>query len=93
MNKTEKRKLINKTFLTWVTENFPEYEISDEEGDGTFTLVNKNYPNEHMSYSRSSHDVCAYSHSPAEILEHESIFNAYIETILIPEINRLEKIS
>ena len=93
MNKSEKRKLINKTFLTWLTTNYPEYEVYDEEGDGTFTLVNENYPNESMSYHRSYHDVCTYNWAPDEMKNHETIFNAYIETIIIPEVNRLESIS
>ena len=91
MNKTEKRKLINKTFLTWLSENYPEYEVFDEEGDGTFTLINNKYSNELMSYHRSYHEVCTYNWAPAEMLEHERIFNAYIETIIIPEINKLDK--
>ena len=33
MNKTEKRKEIIKRFLTYVTEQFPQYEICDD-GDG-----------------------------------------------------------
>ena len=33
MNKTEKRKEITKRFLTYVTEQFPQYEIHDD-GDG-----------------------------------------------------------
>ena len=33
MNKTEKRKEITKRFLTYVTEQFPQYEICDY-GDG-----------------------------------------------------------
>lgn len=93
MNKTEKRKLINKTFLTWLTENYPEYEVYDEEGDGTFTLVNTNYPNEIMSYHRSYHEACTYSYSPAEMLEHETLFNNYIQTVIIPEADRLEQLS
>lgn len=91
MNKTEKRKLINKTFLTWLSENYPEYEVFDEEGDGTFTLINNKYSNELMSYHRSYHEVCTYNWAPAEMLEHERIFNTYIETIIIPEINKLDK--
>lgn len=93
MNKTEKRKLINKTFLTWLTENYPEYDVYDEEGDGTFTLINNNHLNESMSYHRSYHEVCTYNWAPAEMIEHERIFNAYIETIIIPEVNRLEQLS
>jgi hypothetical protein len=93
MNKTEKRKLINKTFLTWLNENYPEYEVYDEEGDGTFTLINNNHLNESMSYHRSYHEVCTYNWAPAEMIEHERIFNAYIETIIIPEVNRLEQLS
>ena len=91
MNKTEKRKLINKTFLTWLSENYPKYEVFDEEGDGTFTLINNKYSNELMSYHRSYHEVCTYNWAPAEMLEHERIFNTYIETIIIPEINKLDK--
>ena len=91
MNKIEKRKLINKTFLTWLSENYPEYEVFDEEGDGTFTLINNKYSNELMSYHRSYHEVCTYNWAPAEMLEHERIFNTYIETIIIPEINKLDK--
>jgi hypothetical protein len=93
MNKTEKRKLINKTFLTWLTENYPEYEVYDEEGDGTFTLINENYPNESMSYHRSYYDVCTYSWAPAEMIEHETLFNDYIQTVIIPEADRLEQLS
>ncbi len=89
MNSTNKRKAINKMFLTWLSENYPEYEVDDIEGDGTFTLTNTNYPNESMSYHRSYHDVCTYNWAPAEMLEHERIFNAYIETIIIPEVNKL----
>ena len=33
MNKTEKRKEITKRFLTYITEQFPQYEICDD-GDG-----------------------------------------------------------
>ena len=33
MNKTEKRKEIIKQFLTYITEQFPQYEICDD-GDG-----------------------------------------------------------
>ena len=85
MNKSEKRKQINKTFLTWLTENYPEYEVYDEEGDGTFTLVNENYPNESMSYHRSYYDVCTYDWAPAEMKEHETIFNDYIQSVIIPK--------
>jgi len=91
MNKTEKRKLINKTFLTWLTENYPEYEVYDEEGDGTFTLINNNHLNESMSYHRSYHDVCTYNWAPAEMIEHETLFNNHIQTVIIPEIDKYEK--
>ncbi len=93
MNKSEKRKLINKTFLTWLTANYPEYEVEDIEGDGTFTLVNENYPYEAMSYHRSYHDVCTVNWAPAEMLEHETLFNNHIQTVIIPEIDRLEQLS
>jgi hypothetical protein len=76
-------------FLTWLSENYPEYEVDDIEGDGTFTLTNENYPNESMSYHRSYHDVCVYNWAPAEMIEHERVFNAYIETIIIPEVNKI----
>jgi hypothetical protein len=93
MNKTEKRKLINKTFLTWLTENYPEYEVFDEEVDGTFTLINDKYSNELMSYHRSYHEVCTYNWAPAEMIEHETLFNNYIQTVIIPEVDRLEQLS
>jgi hypothetical protein len=93
MKKKEKRSLINKTFLTWLTENYPEYDIDDTEGDGTFSLTNMNYPYEGMSYHRSYHDVCTPSWSPAEMVEHETIFNNYIQTVIIPEADRLEQLS
>ena len=75
-----------------MNENYPEYEILDEEGDGTFTLINTNYPNELMSYHRSSHEVGTYHWAPVEMLEHERIFNCYIETMIIPEVDKLENI-
>jgi len=90
MNKTEKCKLINKMFLTWLSENYPEYDIDDIEGDGTYTLTNTNYPNESMSYHRSYYDVCTYNWAPAEMIEHERVFNAYIETIIIPEASKMD---
>jgi hypothetical protein len=93
MNKKEKRSLINKMFLTWLTENYPEYDIDDTEGDGTFSLTNMNYPYEGMSYHRSYHDVCTPNWAPAEMVEHETIFNNYIQTVIIPEADRLEQIS
>ena len=93
MNKTEKRKLINKTFLTWLTENYPEYEVYDEEGDGTFTLINNNHLNESMSYHRSYHEVCTYNWAPAEMIEHEELFNNHIQTVIMPEVDRLEQLS
>jgi hypothetical protein len=93
MSKREKNKLITKTFLTWVTANYPEYEIFDGDNDGSFMLVNKKYPNDLMSYYRLYHGVCTYSYSPAEMLEHEAVFNNYIQTIIIPEVNWLLKIS
>ena len=93
MNKKEKRSLINKTFLTWLTANYPEYDIDDTEGDGTFSLTNMNYPYEAMSYHRSYHDVCTPNWAPAEMVEHETIFNNYIQTVIIPEADRLEQIS
>ena len=93
MNKKEKRKLITKMFLTWLTENYPEYDIDDTEGDGTFNLTNMNYPYEAMSYHRSYHDVCTVNWAPAEMIEHETIFNNYIQTVIIPEADRLEQLS
>jgi len=90
MNKTKKRKLINKMFLTWLSENYPEYDIDDIEGDGTYTLTNTNYPNESMSYHRSYYDVCTYNWAPAEMIEHERVFNAYIKTIIIPEASKMD---
>lgn len=89
MNSTNKRKAVTKMFLTWLTENYPEYDVEDIEGDGTFTLTNTNYPFESMSYHRSYHDVCTPNWSPAEMLEHERVFNDYIENVIIPNVEKL----
>jgi hypothetical protein len=56
-------------------------------------LINENYPNESMSYHRSYYDVCTYSWAPAEMIEHETLFNNYIQTVIIPEVDRLEQLS
>jgi len=54
MNKTEKRREITKQFLTYVTEQFPQYEICDD-GDGGRMYF---YPG-----SNSSDDVIEYHRS------------------------------
>jgi hypothetical protein len=97
MKKKEKRSLINETFLTWVVENFPEYHTIDDEDKNIVRLINKNYPNEHMSYNRFHHYIVriynTYKYSSTEILEHETLFNNYIQTVIIPEADRLEQLS
>jgi len=46
-----------------------------------------------MSYHRSYHEVCTYNWAPTEMLEHETLFNNHIQTVIIPEVDRLEQLS
>ena len=55
MNKTEKRREITKQFLTYITEQFPQYEICDD-GDGGrmyFQPSGNTNGNDYIEYHRT----------------------------------------
>ncbi len=58
MNKTEKRKEIIKQFLTYITEQFPQYEICDD-GDGgrMYFLPEDDFMDNSIEYHRT-HGLC-----------------------------------
>ena len=61
MNKTEKRREITKQFLTYVTEQFPQYEICDD-GDGgrMYFCTEDNISDDIIEYHRSN-GLCTFN--------------------------------
>ena len=61
MNKTEKRREITKRFLTYVTEQFPQYEICDD-GDGgrMYFFPENDFMDDSIEYHRSN-GLCVFN--------------------------------
>ena len=83
MNKTEKRKEITKRFLTYVTEQFPQYEICDD-GDGgrMYFYLGRRNSDDLIEYHRS-HGLCTLNWASDQAKQDCLIMDKKLNEIII----------
>jgi hypothetical protein len=84
MNKTERRKALNRSFYEFVNTKFPQYDISDDGNGSCVTLSNtesKSY-DDIIDYHRSQHYTVHLNWASEQVKADAKVMDEYIEQLL-----------
>jgi hypothetical protein len=86
MNKTQKRKEITRLFMEYVEETFPDYYISDDEGDGSITIIPSTFEGKKcenfITYHRSYFNILIDNYACKKVKRDSNLMENKLNEIL-----------